>query len=77
MKMTTYRAQQHNSTSRNRVKYFHVLKKIPLVPQVHTVDIPDNAITTWINWSDSLIYDFRRGAYNMPLLQNGYADRKF
>jgi hypothetical protein len=46
MKMTTYRAQQHNSTSGNRAKYFHVLKKFPLVPQVHTVDIPGIAILT-------------------------------
>ena len=29
MKMTTYRAQQHNSTSGNRAKFFHVLKKNP------------------------------------------------
>ncbi len=46
MKMTTDRAQQHNSTSGNRAKYYHVQKKIPLVPRVHTVDIPGNAILT-------------------------------
>ena len=29
MKMTTDRAQQHNSTSGNRAKNYHVLKKFP------------------------------------------------
>ena len=43
MQMTTDRAQQHNGTSGKRAKNYHVLKKIPLVPQVHTVDIPGNA----------------------------------
>ena len=45
-KMTIDRAQQHNSTSGSRVKNYHVLKKNPLVPQVHTADIPGNARLT-------------------------------
>jgi hypothetical protein len=47
MKMTTYRAQQHNSTSgKHSEKFPCTKKKLPLIPQVHTVDIPGNAILT-------------------------------
>ena len=34
-------AQQHKP---KEAKFFHVQKKFPLVPQVHTVDIPGKAI---------------------------------
>ena len=60
-------AQQHKRKKEQKIIMYKI-KKIPLVPQVRTVDMPGNVRpNTWINWTDKLVYDFRTVTYNMPL----------